>query len=192
MNHSAESALLDDAIETARIEKGLNVIQGASEAGYVNNLETQINLSSEMKELAQKSPDNSKLSNFGDRKSSNKDLWHTSKNLETPYKKKTVLQTIGTSGENAEAESSAVDIHGRSYAQMSHLGGQSERLNSKFLASLREGQQKINLIANPVLKQFAGDITFKGSDWHGQGQGKSLKTHSIPNEEYQNEFNSEP
>ena len=89
----------------------------------MNNLETQINLSTDLKELAGKSQENSKLSNFGDRKSSNKDLWHTSKNLESPHRKKTVLQTIGTSGENAEVESSAVDGHGRSYAQMSHLGG---------------------------------------------------------------------
>ena len=123
VNHSAESTFMEDGIETARIEKGLNVIQATSDGNYVNNLETQINLSSDMKEIGKNSPDNSKLSQFGDRKSSNKDLWHTSKNLESPYKKKTVLQTIGTSGGVTEYESSAVDIHGRSQRQMSHLGG---------------------------------------------------------------------
>ena len=68
-----------------------------------------------MKKLGN-SPDQSKLSQFGDRKSSNKDLWHASKNLESPQMKKTVLQTIGTSGGKTEYESSAVDIHGRSHA----------------------------------------------------------------------------
>ena len=115
MNHSAESAYFEEGVETARIEKGLNIIQATSEAQYVNNLETQINLSSDMKKLGN-SPDQSKLSQFGDRKSSNKDLWHASKNLESPQMKKTVLQTIGTSGGKTEYESSAVDIHGRSHA----------------------------------------------------------------------------
>ena len=49
MNHSAESAYFEEGIETARIEKGNNIIQATSEAQYVNNLETQINLSSDMK-----------------------------------------------------------------------------------------------------------------------------------------------
>ena len=61
VNHSAESAYFEEGVETARIEKGINVIQATSEAQYVNNLETQINLSSDMKELG-KSPENSKLS----------------------------------------------------------------------------------------------------------------------------------
>ena len=103
-----------------------------------------------------------------------------------------MLQTIGTSGGATEYESSARDIHGLSQRQMSHLGGgqHTERLNSKYLASVKEGSQKINFIANPVLRQFGGDITFKGSDWNGQGQ--SLRTHSILNEEINGELNSGP
>ena len=62
VNHSAESAFMEEGIETARIEKGINVIQATSDGNYVNNLETQINLSSDMKEIGKNSPDNSKLS----------------------------------------------------------------------------------------------------------------------------------
>ena len=63
VNHSAESAFMEEGIETARIEKGINVIQQAtSDCNYVQNLETQINLSSDMKEIGKNSPDNSKLS----------------------------------------------------------------------------------------------------------------------------------
>ena len=103
-----------------------------------------------MKEISSaKSPHWNRGSSLSPNQSSNKDL--EKQLVGTNKQKKTVLQTIGTSGGGSDHEQSVNDPYARTHQHGSQFG-QSERLHSKYLSTLKEGNQRLNIIANPVLR----------------------------------------
>ena len=94
--------------------------------------------------------------------------------------KKTVLQTIGASG-GSDGEASGQDPYARTHMGQGQFG--TERLNSKYLSTLREGNQKLNIIMNPVLGHAPSDIS-------AGGRKKSVA--ALPEDMFPSEFNTEP